>query len=153
MQIVKSNVREILVSYNNKKLKGDSPRIKTVADSHLFILDGFDRGIIGLQEQFVCMYLNRSNAILGVYRTSTGGITGTVADIRLILSVALKIAATGLILAHNHPSGNLTPSGADLELTRKVNEAAKLMDILLLDHLILDNTGQRYLSFAEEGFL
>lgn len=99
------------------------------------------------------MYLNRSNAILGLYRTSTGGITGTVADLRLILSVALKIAATGLILAHNHPSGNLTPSRADIDLTRKIKEAACLMDILLLDHLILDNTGQGCYSFAEEGLL
>ena len=114
MQTIKSNVREISVSYSNKRLNVDSPRIQSSSDSLIYMLDGFDMRVIGLQEQFVCMYLNRSNTILGLYRTSTGGITGTVADIRLIFSVALKIAATGFLIPPNHPSGNLKPSSADV---------------------------------------
>ena len=83
---------------------------------------------------------------------STGGITGTVVDIRLLLSVALKTAATGIILAHNHPSGNLKPSEADKELTSKIKKASEYMDIKLLDHLIIAPEG-KYLSFREDGLL
>jgi DNA repair protein RadC len=74
---------------------------------------------ISLQEQFVVLYLNRANRVIGSYQLSKGGITGTIADVRLILSVALKTLATGLILAHNHPSGNLKPSEADRYITSK----------------------------------
>ena len=81
-----------------------------------------------------------------------GGITGTVADIRLILAVALKSAATGIVLAHNHPSGNVKPSAADLELTKKIKDAAAVMDIRLLDHIIISPWGE-YFSFADEGMI
>ena len=85
------------------------------------------------------------------YQLSKGGITGTIADVRLILSVALKTLATGLILAHNHPSGNLKPSEADIQLTQKVKDAAKLMDIEVLDHMILSSNG--YFSFTDDGII
>lgn len=98
------------------------------------------------------MYLNRANRVIGVYKVSVGGITGTVADPRLILSVALKSAATSIILAHNHPSGNLKPSRADLELTTKIKTAAQLMDITVLDHLIV-TSDEGFLSFADEGLM
>lgn len=88
--------------------------------------------------------------MLGVYPLSTGGITGTMVDIRLILSVALKEAATGIILAHNHPSGNLQPSSADRDLTAKIKDACKYFDISLLDHLIIA-PDRKYYSFADEG--
>ncbi len=100
----------------------------------------------------MAMYLNRSNRVIGVYHMSTGGITGTVVDIRLLLSVALKTAATGIILAHNHPSGNLKPSEADKELTNKIKKASEYMDIKLLDHLIIAQEG-KYFSFNEDGLL
>ncbi len=111
----------------------------------------FPRETIALQEQFVVLYLNRANKVIGSYELSKGGITATIADIRIILSVALKTLATGLILAHNHPSGNLKPSEADISLTKKIKEAAKLMDIQVLDHLILAEHG--YFSFSDEGIL
>ncbi len=85
------------------------------------------------------------------YQLSKGGITGTIADVRLILSVALKTLATGLILAHNHPSGNLKPSEADKKITNKIRQAAKLLDIELMDHIIISNEG--YYSFMDEGVL
>ena len=109
----------------------------------------FPRETISLQEQFVVLYLNRANTVIGSYELSKGGITATIADIRIILSVALKTLATGLILAHNHPSGNLKPSEADVSLTNKIKEAAKLMDIQVLDHIILADNGS--FSFSDEG--
>ena len=111
----------------------------------------FPKETISLQEQFVVLYLNRANKVIGSYELSKGGITATIADIRIILSVGLKTLATGLILAHNHPSGNLKPSEADVTLTNKIKEAAKLMDIQLMDHIILTEGG--YLSFADEGMM
>jgi DNA repair protein RadC len=81
---------------------------------------------ISLQERFVAMYLNRSNRVIGVYSLSVGGITGTVVDIRLLLSVALKIAATGMIMCHNHPSGNMQPSAADKTLPKRLKKHVSL---------------------------
>ena len=89
---------------------------------------------------------------MGCYKLSNGGITGTVADLRLILGTALKTAATGIIIGHNHPSGNLVPSQADIQLTKKILEASKVMDICLYDHLIICVDG-KYLSLADEGLI
>jgi len=99
------------------------------------------------------MYLNRANRCLGVFPASIGGITGTVADVRLILSVALKIVATSILISHNHPSGNLKPSTADIDLTYKIKEGGKLLDIRLIDHLIISPNEKDYFSFAENGIL
>ena len=99
------------------------------------------------------MYLNRMNRVLGVYPMSMGGISGTVVDIRLILSIALTTASTAIILCHNHPSGNMKSSQADIELTTRIKECAKLMDIKLLDHLIISPTEGEYYSMADEGLL
>ena len=99
------------------------------------------------------MYLNRANRVIGIFPVSTGGITGTVADIRLILSVALKCAATGIIISHNHPSGSLKPSRIDKELTIKLKEAGCIMDIVLQDHIIVVPEEGKYYSFADEGEL
>jgi DNA repair protein RadC len=89
--------------------------------------------------------------VLGIYEVSTGGMTGTVADPKLIFAAALKGAACGIILAHNHPSNNLKPSISDEQLTTKIKEGGKLLDIKLLDHLIISSEG--YYSFADEGLL
>jgi len=148
-----STVTEISVAYRRKRSKRVLPRIETSSDALVHILDGFDHKTIGMQEQFVCMYLNPANEVLGIYRAATGGITSTVADIRIILSVGLKVLATGIICAHNHPSGNLKPSRHDEDLTRKLKEAAKVMDMKLLDHLIVEPSGINYFSFADEGIL
>ena len=90
--------------------------------------------------------------MIGVYELSRGGITGTLADPRLVLSVALKTSATAIVLAHNHPSGNLLASKADEEITRKIKKACEYLDIKVLDHLKLVPEG-KYLSFTEEGLL
>jgi DNA repair protein RadC len=102
-------------------------------------------------EVFAVLYLNRANRVNHFEIISEGGITGTVADPRIILRRALEEDAVGLILCHNHPSGNLRPSRADEELTQKIREAASFFDIRLLDHLIVSSEG--YFSFADEGLL
>jgi DNA repair protein RadC len=102
-------------------------------------------------EVFVVLFLNRANKIRHSEIISSGGITGTVADPRIIMKKALEQEAVALILSHNHPSGNLKPSKADEELTYKIREAAKLLDIKVMDHIIVSTEG--YFSFADEGLL
>lgn len=102
-------------------------------------------------EEFWVLFLNRQNKILGKQKLSQGGMTGTVIDVRLVLKLALEKHATSLIFAHNHPSGNLEPSDADRKITRQLKEAAALMEIPVIDHLIVTQSG--YFSFADEGML
>lgn len=102
-------------------------------------------------EIFAVLYLNRANKINHFEIISEGGITGTVADPRIILKKALESDAVSIILSHNHPSGNLKPSRADEQLTNKIKEAARLLDITVLDHIIVSDEG--YFSFADEGLL
>jgi DNA repair protein RadC len=102
-------------------------------------------------EEFWILLLNRSNRVIDNIRISQGGISGTVIDVRLILKNALDRLASSLILCHNHPSGNLKPSDADIKITTKIADASRTMDIQLLDHLIIaDNS---YFSFSDEGLL
>lgn len=102
-------------------------------------------------EEFWIIYLNNSNKVLQKNQLSKGGITGTLVDVRLVLKSALEVGATGLILAHNHPSGTLVPSAADKQLTQKLKTAAESLDIKVLDHLIV--TEKAYFSFADENLL
>ena len=102
-------------------------------------------------EEFWILILNRSNRVIEKRRISQGGITGTVTDIRMILKMAIDNLATSLILCHNHPSGNLQPSEADISVTRRLKESASLMDITLLDHIIV--AGKKYFSFADDNLI
>ena len=100
-------------------------------------------------EEFWVLYLNRSNKVLMKEQVSQGGITGTVADTRIIFKKAIDLLATSIILAHNHPSGSLNPSVADVQLTQKIQQGGNLLDVQVLDHLIISEAG--YFSFADEG--
>jgi DNA repair protein RadC len=102
-------------------------------------------------EEFWVLMMNRSNKVIDKRKISQGGITGTVTDIRLILKMAIDMLATSMILCHNHPSGNLQPSDADISITRRLKESSQLMDISLLDHIIIGGKG--YFSFADENLL
>jgi DNA repair protein RadC len=102
-------------------------------------------------EEFWILMLNRGNKIMDSFRISEGGISGTVIDVRKILKVAIEKQASSIILCHNHPSGTLQASDADMKITRKITDAAKLMDISVLDHVIIGN--DKYYSFADEGIL
>lgn len=103
------------------------------------------------KEYFWVCYLNRKNLVIHKECISSGGITGTIVDVRLIFKKALEVMACGIILAHNHPSGNLNPSDKDRNLTRKIYEAGKLMEIMVLDHIII--AGTKYYSFADNGLM
>lgn len=102
-------------------------------------------------EEFWVLYLNNSNKVKYKAPLSKGGITGTVVDIRLLFQTALEQKAVGIILTHNHPSGKVKPSDADIQITKKIKEAGRIMDIQLLDHLII--TEYSYYSFADESIL
>jgi DNA repair protein RadC len=102
-------------------------------------------------EQFWILMLNRANRVIKKCMISQGGVAGTVADPKIIFKLALEELASGVILAHNHPSGNLTASQADIDLTKKLKDAGRLLDIQVLDHLIV--AGQKYFSFADEGLI
>lgn len=104
-----------------------------------------------LHEEFHIILLNRANKVIGLKQISKGGISGTVADGKVIFKKALELQASAIILSHNHPSGQLKPSQADLQLTKKIKEFGKMIDIQILDHLIL--TDNNYLSFADEGLM
>lgn len=102
---------------------------------------------INVRERFYALFLNNNNEILGYYEVSTGGLTSTIVDIRLLMTAAIKCLATSIIISHNHPSGADHPSKEDKSITDKIKSAAKLLDIKLLDHIILYNDW--YYSFAD----
>ncbi len=138
---------EIQISYNPPK--GYRPTVNCSAEAYELLIEHYPTETIQLQEHFVIMHLNRANKVIGIHKLSIGGMTSTIADIRILLAVALKSMATAIILSHNHPSGVLKPSQADINLTQKIKEAAALLDIELLDHLIVSSDG--FYSFAQEG--
>lgn len=102
-------------------------------------------------EEFWVIYLNNSNKVLKKTMISKGGLTGTLVDVRIVLKEALELLAVGMIIAHNHPSGTLKPSNADRNLTNKIKESAKIVDIQVLDHVIV--TADGYFSFADDGII
>ncbi|PZR39382.1 MAG: DNA repair protein [Azospira oryzae] len=144
-------VAEIQLSYKSNVKPSLRPKISSSRDAHEVLKRVWNDSVIELCEQFKVLFTNRANKVLGVFEVSTGGIAGTVADPKLIFVAALKAGATGLILSHNHPSGNLTPSHADIELTKKIKEGGRLLEIQVLDHIII--TSESYYSFADEGLL
>lgn len=146
-----TKVEEVELTYKTKIKSSERPVIQSSKDAFRLLLKAWDHNKINLQEEFKVLLINRSNKVIGLYAAFTGGICGTVADPRLILAAALKSLATGIILAHNHPSGNIQPSRQDIELTQKIKSAAFFHDILILDHIIV--TPDEYYSFADEKLL
>ncbi len=123
-------------------------KIKSSGDAYGLFRSNFDDID---HELFYVAYLNRSNGVVRCEMLSKGGIAGTVVDIKLILNRAILLKASGILLAHNHPSGNLQPSMEDKEITKKIKDGTKIFDIQLLDHIIVGNA--EYFSFADEGIL
>lgn len=144
-------VAEIELTYKSKVKPSQRPQITGSNDAYKILLQIWEDGKLEFVEQFKVLLLNRANKVLGVYHLSTGGVAGTVADPKLIYAAAIKANACALVMAHNHPSGNLKPSKADEELTLKIKGAGDFLDIKLLDHLIVSTEG--YYSFADEGLL
>lgn len=146
-----TRVAEVELVYKTKVKPSERPKISSVNDSYKLLKELWNENTIEMQEEFKVMLLNRGNKVIGIYKASAGGLTGTVADPRLILAAAIKSLAVSIILSHNHPSGNLKPSRADEELTQKIKVAASYHDIRVIDHIIIASEG--YYSFAEEGLL
>lgn len=145
-------VSEIKISYKNRVTSSNLTKISASSDAAKILFETWDNDTIELHESFKIMLLNNSNIVKGIYEISSGGITGTLVDIRIIFAVVLKSLSTAIILAHNHPSGNLKPSEADKRLTSKIKQASELLDIKLLDHLII-TPSQEYFSFADDGII
>ncbi|MEI6886110.1 MAG: JAB domain-containing protein [Bacteroidota bacterium] len=143
-----NNIAEIHVSYFPVIKNADRPKVTGSHHAYEIFKEAWDDSF-ALYEGFYIMLLNRGNKVLGLFKCSEGDISGTVVDPKKIFGVALKAQASSLILAHNHPSGNLEPSEADKKLTRKLRDAGLFLDIDVLDHLIMiDDT---YRSFADQG--
>lgn len=144
-------IAEIKLSYHPKVKASQRKKITSSEQAYDMLLQQWDQGTINFVEQFKAILLNRAHKVLGIYLVSTGGVSGTAVDPKLVFAAALKANASAIILAHNHPSGNLYPSGADNQLTRKMREAGKYLELPILDHVIV--TPEGYYSFADEGIL
>ena len=144
-------VSEVELVYKSKVRPSERPQVSSSKEVYELLKRVWDENKIGLVEQFKILLLNQSNKVLGISELSTGGMTGTVADPRIVFTTALKAVACNLILAHNHPSGNLKPSRVDIELTRKIKEGGRLLDIEVFDHLIISSEG--FCSLADEGLM
>lgn len=144
------NIAEIEVRYLPKLRITECPQVKNSEDTYRIFMEMWNDDF-EMCESFYMMLLNRANRVKGIRMISKGGIEGTVVDQKLIFAPALKTLSSGIILAHNHPSGNLKPSQSDISLTKKVRDAGELLDISLLDHLILTTEG--HYSFADDGII
>ena len=142
-------IGEVELTY--KSTSTSRKKIYSSEDAYKVLLPTYKEGTICYKEYFKVLFLNQANQVLGYTLISEGGITETCADIRVILQAALLTNSVAIILAHNHPSGSMKPSRQDIEITKQVKDAARLMRITVTDHLILTDAG--YYSFADEGEL
>jgi DNA repair protein RadC len=142
-------VSEIKISYEPKIKPSDRIVVRDAKTAYKVFLANWDMKTIYLVEHFKIMCLNRASQVLGVYPLAIGGVSGVIADPKIIFLTAIGRASTSIILAHNHPSGNLEPSKADIAMSKKLAEGGKLLDIPVYDHLII--TPDSFLSLAEEG--
>lgn len=145
-------VSELTISYKPKIKPSDRYTIRFSKDAYnLLIREAFDTDTLEYKEYFKLILLNKISKVLGIITISEGGMENTVVDVRLIMQTALLAHSSSIIIAHNHPAGGLIPSSLDDAVTKKIKEAAKLMDITLYDHLIV--TSDNYYSYADEGRL
>jgi DNA repair protein RadC len=144
------NLAEIQVSYRTTVKASERRKITTSKDAESILREIWSSGM-EFKEEFYIILLNRANKVLGWYKVSEGGMSGTVVDPKLVFSIALKSLASAICLSHNHPSGNLKPSTEDINLTKRLKQAGELLEIPVLDHLILTTDG--YYSFADEGMM
>jgi DNA repair protein RadC len=146
-----NRIAEIKLSYHPLVRPVDRPKVSDSREVYQLLLANWDLDLIELQEQFKIILLNRANQVIGISEISKGGMNGTVVDTRLIFGIALKACASAIVLAHNHPSGNLKPSAADLMTTKRIVECGKLLELDVFDHLIVTPDG--YLSMMDDGLI
>jgi DNA repair protein RadC len=148
------NDKTVLTEFELKKSKSDieiETQIRSSDDVVNILRQLWEKDTINAYEQAYVLFLNTNNKVIGYYHHSSGGISGTIMEVQMISGMAVKSLAKGVIIAHNHPSGNRKPSDADEKITKQLSEALKLFNIKLLDSIIL--TERSYLSLADEGIL
>ncbi len=144
-------VAEIELTYKTKVKPSERVQIKSSGVCYAVFKEHWNEDKIEFIEEFKAILLNRACRVLGIINVSTGGVSGTVADPKIIFIAALKANCSSIVLAHNHPSGNIQPSETDIALTKKIVAGGKFLDLLVLDHIIVTTDG--YFSFADEGLL
>jgi DNA repair protein RadC len=149
--LIQLTAPKVELVYKTKVKASDRAQINNSVETYKFLMSTWDENKLELQEQFKVVLMNCKNRVLGIYELSTGGVTGTVADPKLIFMAALNANACTVIVAHNHPSGDPHPSMADKDLTKKIKQAGKLLDITVHDHIIV--TRNFYYSFADKGMM
>ena len=154
MNLFTQNISEIEISYKNPVKASERPKISCSKDANQIMHEYAKDGKLQIEhrEYFFVMLLSRANKVLGISTVSMGGMSGTVADPKIVFQTALKASAASIILCHNHPSGNIKPSESDIRLTQKIKKAGSFLDLPALDHIIItEDSG--YFSFADEGLL
>ncbi len=146
-----SHIAEIRLIYRSHVKPSQRPKITSSEEAYTLLRSLWNEDTICLYEEFRILLLDRSNRVLGQTLISSGGTAGTVVDPKLVFVAALKSKSAALIVAHNHPSGNLQPSQADLSLTKQLRQAGQWLDLPILDHLII--TQESYYSMADVGVL
>ncbi len=146
-----TSIAEVRLTYKSKVKPSDRPRVISSEQAFRLFLDYWDDSITHIESMKV-MLLNRASRVLGIADLSTGGTNGCLVDVKVVFQYAIKANASSIILAHNHPSGNIKPSIADINITKKVSDAANILDIQVLDHIIL-TPEEKYYSMADEGYL
>jgi len=152
---MKSEMFKVNVVSLHYKQKYDTTEYPIIYNSKIaadILYESWDKDTIAFEEQFKVLYLNRRNQVIGLYTVSVGGLTGTVVCNKKVLACGLKIVASGMIIAHNHPSGNKMLSEQDRMLTKSLQECGKIMNINVLDHIIVLPNGD-YTSFADNNEL
>lgn len=142
---------EMTIGYRLKLPVSQMPQISNSTDVVRYLRDIWNEDQIQYREEFYIVCVTRSQKVIGWVNVSKGGVAGTIADPKIIFQHALKSNSSGILLCHNHPSGNTKPSQQDIDLTDKLIKAGKLLDIKILDHIIL--TDSEYLSMAEDGIM
>lgn len=148
--ITSPKLNEVSIVYTRPRIS-ELPCVKSSQDASDLIRSAYAPGTLDHRELFYAMYLNSANLVLALAKISEGGLNQTMADIRIVFQIALKVNATELIIAHNHPSGNLKYSSADLDITKRIAEVGNFLCIPLIDHIILTSEG--YFSFADEKII
>ena len=145
------HVAEVQLIYRTTVKASLRPKINTSRDAFQVLQKHWNPDTLDYVEEFKIMLLSRRNRVLGLVDISLGGTANTLADPKVIFAAAIKGNASGIILAHNHPSGNLRPSQADIDLTRKIKTGGQILDIGVLDHIII--TSESFYSFTDEGMI
>ena len=149
MNLFNQEIAEVKISYSHKVKPSNQIKVITSDTAYKQVVNIWPD--IDYRESFAVLLLSRANKILGLSWISLGGVSGTVVDAKIIFQIALKTLASSFLILHNHPSGQLIPSQADLNITKKIKDGGKLLDIDVLDHLIISSEG--YYSMADEGVM